>query len=184
MHTIGVKRQKLDSKTQGRETQLKQDIKEQPTWKSFDLSKRNPFSPNQNARKWETLISWNIVWYPAKSWYRGEFVACIANEHASFTYSSIPNCDTLDEPWSCCSHWSWIGPNTRTTKQEQQLLTKGVFWLNLSDSLRERKRVSECVCVWRHFTWFCCPFLFWNTLYHLLFLVALFFGFGDIKFHS
>jgi len=32
-----------------------------------------------------------------KKVYSGEFVAGVANEHAGFAYSSISNCDALDE---------------------------------------------------------------------------------------
>ena len=39
-----------------------------------------------------------------KKVYSGEFVAGVANEHAGFAYSSISNCDALDESWGCWSH--------------------------------------------------------------------------------
>ena len=37
-------------------------------------------------------------------------------------------------------------------QQQQQVLIKGVFLLNLTDKLRERESECVCVCTRRHFT--------------------------------
>lgn len=57
--------------------------------------------------------------------YSGEFVAGVANEHAGFAYSSVSNCDALDESWSCWSH---------CCKQQEE---------NLKDNLLTEKKIDR-----------------------------------------
>lgn len=66
-----------------------------------------------------------MLWREKESIYSGEFVAGVANEHAGFAYSSVSNCDALDESWSCWSH---------CCKQQEE---------NLKDNLLTEKKIDR-----------------------------------------
>ena len=92
-----------------------------------------------------------------KNSYSGELVACVANEHAGFPYSSIANSHTLDEPWSGCSHWNQQQNKKRKIWSSLRRVVSCVFveFDKLKHLInREREREKDRVFLWRHFTWF------------------------------
>ena len=53
-------------------------------------------------RNWYIYIHMCINMYT----YSWEFVACVANKHASFAHSTVSNSHTFYELWNTGSHWS------------------------------------------------------------------------------